>query len=108
MVKKRRIAKKPDSTAASSWVQAGGSDPEIKHPDIQTSENLNIQTLKHSDTQTSKPLAKSKDPEFTRCTLYLSKALHKRLKIHAVANETEHSDIAEQAIAQWLNKHSDV
>ncbi len=92
MVKKRGIAKKPTDQAASDWVAAGGADPEISP----------------ASTPAPETLAKSKDPKFTRSTLYLSKVLHKRLRLAAVNQDTEMSDIAEAAIADWLGKHSDV
>ena len=39
---------------------------------------------------------------------YLPKELHSRLKLASLQKEMEMSDIAEDAIAEWLNKHSDV
>lgn len=94
MVKKRGIAKKP--TSADQWVDAGGTDPELNQPSAQTSK------------RPSSPLAKSKDPTYTRCTLYLPEALHTRMKHAATDDKIELSDIAELAIAEWLDKRSDV
>lgn len=95
MVKKRGIAKKP---TAADWVAAGGTDPEV-----QAASSSDAQTPKHL---TSGVLAKSKDPAYTRSTLYLPNELHKRLKVEATMNDTEMSDIAALAIAAWLDEHS--
>lgn len=98
MVKKRRIASKPTDSAAADWVAAGGADPE---------------TSKQADAQTSKAdekRPKSKDPGYLRTTMYLSKALHKRLKIASIGRDDgfDMSDIAEAAITDWLDKQPDV
>lgn len=93
VAKKRRIAKKPieatTTTAAADWVQAGGADPEISAP-------------VSAEPQSRSPV-KSKSPDFTRCTVYLTKELHKRLKIAGAIEGMEMSDIAETAITQWLD-----
>ena len=96
MVSKRRIAAKPTGQAAADWVAAGGADPELSS--AQTSDNLSGQTSKHLESR-----AKSKDENYQRATMYLPKALHKRLKSVAVDMELEMSDIAERAIAEWLD-----
>ena len=97
MVGKRRIAAKPTGQAAADWVAAGGADPELSS--AQTSDNLSAQTSKHLESR-----AKSKNPGYQRATMYLPKALHKRLKLTAADLEIEMSDIAEQAIAAWLDE----
>lgn len=63
-----------------------------------------VQTSKHLDTSTSK--AKSSSQDYTRATIYLTKALHRRLKMAGLEQELDMSDIAEAAIAAWLDKHS--
>ena len=79
-------------------------DPEST-PDTQASKHLDVQTSEHSSAQTSG--AKSKNENYMRTTVYLTKALHKRLKIEALEHDDlDMSDIAEQAIAQWLDEHS--
>lgn len=108
--KKRRIAPKPTSPpppAADDWVSSGGTDPEVQKVDSQTSERLNIQTSKHPDVQTSNQ-GKSSRADYKRTTVYLPKELHSRLKLASLQKEMEMSDIAEDAIAEWLDKHSDV
>jgi hypothetical protein len=98
--KKRRIARKPATSpppAADDWVSGGGKDPEIPQSDVQMSG--------HSDAQTSN--AKSSSGGYKRTTVYLSNNLHRRLKIAGLDLGMEMSDIAEQAIAEWLEQHSD-
>jgi hypothetical protein len=52
------------------------------------------------------PKGKSSSSQYLRTTLYLSKALHKRLKMGALEHDMEMSDIAEAAISEWLDNHS--
>ena len=100
MNKKRRIAAKPTDQAAANWVKAGGVDPEIpKNSDAQTSKQANAQTP---------ALPKSKNPDYTRTTIYLPKALHKQLKVASAQDEIEMSDIAQQAIESWMSNRADV
>lgn len=91
--KKRRIAPKPTSPppAADDWVSSGGTDPEVKKADIQTSNK-----------------SKSSRADYKRTTVYLPQELHKRLKMASLQQDIEMSEIAENAIAEWLDKHSDV
>ena len=63
-----------------------------------------VQTSKHPDISTSK--AKSSSRDYTRATIYLTKALHRRLKMTGAEQGLEMSDIAEAAIAAWLDEHS--
>jgi hypothetical protein len=98
--KKRRIAKKPTTSpppAADDWVSGGGKDPEIPQ--------LNVQMSERSDAQTSK--AKSSSAGYKRTTVYLTNDLHRRLKVAGLNLGMEMSDIAEQAITEWLEQHSD-
>jgi hypothetical protein len=67
-------------------------------PDVQASKRLDISTSK----------AKSSSRDYTRATIYLTKALHRRLKMTGAEQGLEMSDIAEAAIAAWLDEHSDV
>ena len=66
--------------------------------DVQTSEHLNIETFKHSDVS----LSKSKDPDYQRTTVYLPKALHRKLRATAIADDREMSDVIEELVQQWL------
>ncbi|MBD2115051.1 hypothetical protein H6F59_24790 [Nodosilinea sp. FACHB-141] len=65
-----------------------------------------MQTSKQPDISTSK--AKSSSKDFKRTTVYLTQELHRRLKRASLDKEMEMSDIAEAAIAAWLDEHSDV
>lgn len=74
-----------------------------KHSDAEMSNKPSIQTSKHPDAQNSS--AKSKSKEHVRTTIYLTKALHKRLKIEALEHDDlDMSDITEQAITKWLDE----
>lgn len=61
--------------------------------------NLDVQTPKHSDVQTSK----SKDPNYQRTTIYIPKPMHRKLKAIAAEEEKEISAIVEDLVQQWLN-----
>lgn len=50
--------------------------------------------LKHSDVQTSK----SKDPTYQRTTIYLPKAVHRKLKAAAANEDKEMSDIVTELV----------
>jgi hypothetical protein len=69
-----------------------------KHSDAQTSS-----AIEHPDIQTSK----SKDPNYQRTTIYLPKALHRRLKAAAANEDKEMSAIMEELLEQWLNAKQD-
>jgi hypothetical protein len=76
--------------------------PELPEPESPP----DVQTSKQPDISTSK--AKSSSGDYKRTTVYLSQALHKRLKRASLDEEMEMSDIAEAAIAAWLDERSDV
>lgn len=59
---------------------------------------------KHSDVQTSK----SKDPTYQRTTIYLPKAVHRKLKAAAANEDKEMSDIVTELVQQWLEARKDV
>lgn len=104
VAKKRRIAKKPTEQTPDSWVKAGGVDPELS--DAQVSESSDVQVSKRLDAQMSESqnVAKSKRSDYTRATIYIPKSLHKRMKMAQLAGDIELSEIAEKAIAAWLDK----
>lgn len=106
--KRRRIASKPTTPppAADAWVTGGGIDPEIPRINVQTSEHSDVEISKQLGVSTSK--SKSSSAGYKRTTLYLTNELHRRLKKAGLHLELEMSDIAEQAIAEWLDKHSDI
>lgn len=53
------------------------------------------------------PLAKSKDPNYQRSTVYLPKAIHQRLKLAAIQDGKEISEVIEGLVKDWLD-HRDV
>ena len=69
------------------------------HSDTQTSSTTEL-----SDIQTSK----SKDPNYQRTTIYLPKAMHRRLKAAAATEDREMSAIVEELLEQWLDSRLDV
>ena len=94
MVKKRGIAKKPTEKTADDWVSSGGIDPEMSIAEQTT----------QPESKAIRSLPKSRDPNYSQIGLYLPTALHKRMKIGAAITELEISDIAAQAISEWLDK----
>ena len=80
-------------------------EPDI-HSNVSTSEQPDIQTVKHSDAQISNhppKKAKSANPDYTRTTVYLPKKMHKQLKAIALDEEREMSSIVEELIDTWLS-----
>jgi len=67
-------------------------------------------TLKAEPKKNSEPLAKSKDPNYVRTTIYISKDIHRQLKIATMDGEDDMSDVIEFLVKTWLsdNKHLDV
>ena len=65
-----------------------------------------VENIKHSDVQAFKhsdvSLSKSKDPDYQRTTVYLPKALHRKLRASAIADDREMSDVIEELVQQWL------
>ena len=65
-----------------------------------------VENIKHSDVQAFKhsdvSLSKSKDPDYQRTTVYLPKALHRKLRAAAIADDREMSDVIEELVQQWL------
>lgn len=55
------------------------------------------------------PLAKHRNPNVQRTTLYLPKTLHRKFKAAAVKEDREMSEIMEELIQRWLeSRHLDV
>jgi hypothetical protein len=72
----------------------------------ESSERSDAQTSDESkrlDIQTSK----SKDPTYQRTTIYLPKAMHRRLKAAAATEDKEMSAIVEELVEQWLDSKQD-
>lgn len=53
-------------------------------------------------TSSSKQTTKSTDPSYTRATIYLPKEMHRRIKVAAIVEEREMSDIVAEAINQYF------
>ena len=49
------------------------------------------------------PIAKSKSKDYQRTTVYLPKALHRRLKAAALTEDREISDIIETLVSEYLS-----
>ncbi len=66
--------------------------------------------LKAEPKKISESLAKSKDPNYVRTTIYISKDIHRHLKIATMDGEDDMSDVIESLVKTWLseNKHLDV
>lgn len=102
-----------DQNRFANLLKAAQQQPEVAEPiqpepslDAQTSEHLDIQSFKQPDNSASK--AKSSSSDYKRTTVYLTQELHRRLKRASLDEGMEMSDIAEAAIAAWLEEHSDV
>ncbi len=96
-----------------------------EHSDIQTSKPLNIRTSKHLDTQKPKlpdfqtsrlsnvetvsisDVRKSKHPDWKQQTIYLPPKLIKRLKIYALNQEREISEIVAELLELGLNREEE-
>ena len=78
--------------------RSGKAAEEPEHPDIQKSN-----VTEHLDIQKSK----SKDPSYQRTTVYLPKAMHRRLKAAAANEDREMSAIVEELLEQWLDSRQD-
>ena len=76
--------------------------PNEEQQDNQTIKYPNVKTSKQSDVQTSK--AKSKNQDYTRTTFYLPKKTHQQLKIAAINEGEEMSEIVTRLIEDWLEQ----
>ncbi|MEG4207959.1 hypothetical protein QUA20_29055 [Microcoleus sp. Pol7_A1] len=67
---------------------------------------LNAKKLKagEPDLSPSVALSKSKDLNFVRTTLYLSKQLHRQLKSAAARSALEMSELLEKSVVQYLQQ----
>jgi hypothetical protein len=62
---------------------------------------LDIQTSDHLDVKTSKRLAKSQDPTYTKFTTYIPVDLHRAVKMKLVGQGRELSDLVEELLRRW-------
>ncbi len=56
------------------------------------------------DLSPSVALPKSKDPNFVRTTVYLSKQLHRQLKSAAAHSDMEMSELVEKSVVEYLQQ----
>ncbi len=54
----------------------------------------------------TEPLAKHKNPDYIRTTVYLPKHLHRKLRAAALADNLEMSTVVEQLIQKWLQSRN--
>jgi hypothetical protein len=52
-------------------------------------------------------LAKSKNPSYQRLTVYLTKSVHRKLKVKAIESDREMSEIIEDLVESFLDKEGD-
>ena len=54
-------------------------------------------------TPSSKQTTKSTDPDYIRATIYLPKEMHRQIKVAAIVEEREMSDIVAEAISRYFS-----
>ena len=55
-----------------------------------------------SKQKATKPKPKYKDPNYVQVGLYIPKGLHQKLKVGSALKDIEISDIAAEALGQWV------
>lgn len=58
-----------------------------------------------SEKKSSKPKPKYKDPNYVQVGLYIPKDLHQKLKVGSALKDIEISDIAAEALGQWVENN---
>jgi hypothetical protein len=91
---KQKQAGRPIGSIA-RYATIGGA----KRPDVQTSSSPAVETSKLSNVK------KSRHPDWKQQTVYLPQALIKWLKVQAVQDEREISEIVAQAIEEYRDIH---
>lgn len=79
----------------------------VKHPDVQTVEHSDVQTSSSPAIEMAKSpgVKKSKHPDWKQQTVYLSPGLVKWLKVYAVQDDREISEIVTQALEEYRDRH---
>ena len=62
------------------------------------------ETVRQSDVQAGKELAKSKDDNFLKFTTYVRKDTHRAVKVRLIQEGREMSDLVEELLCAWLAK----
>ena len=90
-------------------------EPELEESSVVTPAILEAElqqithTLKAESKKISESLAKSKDPNYVRTTIYISKDIHRQLKIATIDGEDDMSDVIESLVKTWLSsKHLNI
>lgn len=80
-----------------------------RHADVQKSGLSDVQTSSIPDVQASKPsnVKKSKHPDWKQQTIYLPPAQVRKLKLRAVMNTKELSEIVSEALTEYFQHHPD-
>lgn len=78
-------------------------------PDVQAAESLEVQHINSPDVQTVKPanVKKSKHPDWKQQTIYLPPVRVRQLKMRAVMDEKELSEIVNEALEEYFHYHPD-
>ena len=63
-------------------------------------------TAQATGKESSKGLAKSADPTFTKFTTYIRKTTHLGVKTRLVSKEKELSDLVEELLSNWLRENN--
>ena len=69
-------------------------------------EQVKNQTVTQPDSQTAGRVAKSKDEEFLKFTIYVRKRTHRAVKTRLVEQGREMSDLVEMLLFQWLEREA--
>ena len=70
--------------------------------DLSAGETEDVLELR-AKTSSSKRTTKSTDPDYTRATIYLPKEMHRQIKVAAIVEEREMSDIVAEAISRYFS-----
>ena len=55
-------------------------------------------------TPVAEKLSKSKDPDYKKVTLYLTKALHFKLRSHTLATDEDMSELVERVMSDYFKQ----
>jgi hypothetical protein len=89
--------KKNGSRFDTLFSEAGASRTDLSEK--KTEEVLELE----AKTPSSKQTTKSTDPDYIRATIYLPKEMHRQIKVAAIVEEREMSDIVAEAVSQYFS-----
>jgi hypothetical protein len=90
------MSKKNGSRFDTLFSEAGASRTDLSKDEAEDVLELGAKT------PSSKRTTKSTDPDYTRATIYLPKEMHRQIKVAAIVEEREMSDIVAEAISQYF------